>query len=354
MLPSGRFAARPQEDLAIVRTKSQWLLLAAGLIFAFTLVLWVPSAWQAWLIMAGIYTVAALGLHIMTGLCGQFSMGQAAFMAVGAYTSAILTTRYGLSPWLTLPLSGLSAGLIGLVFALPAARIKGFYLVMSTIAAQFIIIWALGQWSWGGGLAGTEVPQITVSGKGLTYVQYWWLTLAIVVVVIYLAKNIQRTTTGRSFIAVRDNDLAAEVMGINLFRTKLLAFFIGCFFAGIAGWLWAHFFFYITPGQFAFKTSLWLLGMIIIGGMGSTAGAVMGVVVIRFMDKMVDRISPMVIEAFPQWSGQISAALALIVFAAVVLFFIMIEPKGVYHRVQRIILYYRLYPFSYQSGAKGA
>jgi branched-chain amino acid transport system permease protein len=101
MLPSGRFAARPQEDLAIVRTKSQWLLLAAGLIFAFTLVLWVPSAWQAWLIMAGIYTVAALGLHIMTGLCGQFSMGQAAFMAVGAYTSAILTTRYGLSPWLT-------------------------------------------------------------------------------------------------------------------------------------------------------------------------------------------------------------------------------------------------------------
>ncbi len=353
MLPSGRFAARPQEDLAIVRTKTQWLLLAAGLIFAFTLVLYVPSAWQAWLIMAGIYTVAALGLHVMTGLCGQFSMGQAAFMAVGAYTTAILTTRYGLSPWLTLPLSGLTAGLLGLVFALPAARIKGFYLVMSTIAAQFIIIWALGQWSWGGGLAGTEVPQIAFSGKGLTYVQYWWLTLAIVVVMIYLAKNLQRTTTGRSFIAVRDNDLAAEVMGINLFRTKLLAFFIGCFFAGIAGWLWAHFFFYITPGQFAFKTSLWLLGMIIIGGMGSTAGAVMGVVVIRFMDKMVDRISPMVIEAFPQWSGQISAALALIVFAAVVLFFIMIEPKGVYHRVQRIILYYRLYPFSYQSGVKG-
>ena len=143
------------------------------------------------------------------------------------------------------------------------------------------------------------VPQITVSGKGLTYVQYWWLTLAIVVVVIYLAKNLQRTATGRTFIAVRDNDLAAEVMGVNLFRTKLLAFFIGCFFAGIAGWLWAHSLFHITPGQFAFKTSLWLLGMIIIGGMGSTTGAVMGVVVIRFMDKMVDELAPMVRKRFP-------------------------------------------------------
>ena len=354
MLPSGRFAARPQEDIAIVRTKTQWLLLAAGLIFAVTMVLWVPSAWQWWLIITGIYTVAALGLHIMTGLCGQFSMGQAAFMAVGAYTTAVLTTRYGLSPWLTLPLSGLVAGIVGMVFGMPALRIKGFYLVMSTIAAQFIIIWGLGEWeSVTGGLGGIKVPPITFSGKAFDYLQYWWLTLAIVVVMIYLAKNLQRTASGRTFIAVRDNDLAAEVMGINLFRAKLLAFFVGCFFAGIAGWLWAHFYFHITPGQFAFKTSLWLLGMIIIGGMGSTTGAVLGVIVIRFMDKMVDEISPIVVRAFPEWAGQASAALALIVFAAVVLFFIMVEPKGVYHRIQRIILYYRLYPFSYQSGTRG-
>ncbi len=354
MLPSGRFAAHPREDMAIVRTKTQWLLLAAGLIFAFTLVLWVPSAWQWWLIMVGIYTVAALGLHIMTGLCGQFSMGQAAFMGVGAYTTAILTGKYGLSPWLTLPLAGLVAGLVGLVFGTPALRIKGFYLVMSTIAAQFIIIWGLGQWtSMTNGLGGMPVPPITFFGKALTYVQYWWLTLAIVVVMTFLAKNLQRTASGRTFIAVRDNDLAAEVMGINLFRTKLLAFFVGCFFAGIAGWLWAHISFHITPGQFGFTMSLWLLGMIIIGGMGSTTGAILGVVVIRFAAKMVDdELSPLLVRAFPEWAGRTSAALAIIAFAAVVLFFIMVEPKGVYHRVQRIILYYRLYPFSYQSGTK--
>jgi branched-chain amino acid transport system permease protein len=193
-----------------------------------------------------------------------------------------------------------------------------------------------------------SVPEITIGGEALSYVQYWWLTLGLVVVAIFLVKNIQRTTVGRTFVAVRDNDKAAEVMGINLFRTKLLAFFIGCFFAGIAGWLWAHFFFYISPNQFAFKTSLWLLGMIIIGGMGSTTGAVLGVVAIRFMDKMVDELTPVVSAAFPSWSTQVAPALSLIVFAAVVIFFILVEPKGLYHRVQRIILYYRLYPFSYQ------
>jgi len=347
MFPSGTFNARPEQDIAIVRTKTQWLLLVAGLIFMFTLILYIPLAWQSWLIFVGIYAIAALGVHIMTGLCGQFSMGQAAFMAVGAYTTATLSTRYGVSPWATLPLSGIAAGLAGVIFALPAVRIKGFYLVMSTIAAQFIIVWFLREASWTGGVYGTSVPKITIGGEALNYVQYWWLTLGLVVVAIFFAKNIQRTTTGRTFVAVRDNDKAAEVMGINLFRTKLLAFFIGCFFAGIAGWLWAHFLLYVSPNQFAFKTSLWLLGMIIIGGMGSTTGAVLGVAVIRFMDKLVDELAPVVSAAFPSWSGQVAPALSLIVFATVVIFFILVEPKGLYHRLQRIILYYRLYPFSY-------
>jgi branched-chain amino acid transport system permease protein len=349
MYPSGTFNERPEQDMAIVRTKTQWLLLVAGLIFMFTLILYIPLAWQSWLIFVGIYAIAALGLHVMTGLCGQFSMGQAAFMSVGAYTTATLGTRYGLSPWATLPLSGITAGLVGVIFAVPALRIKGFYLVMSTIAAQFIIIWFEQEQSWTGGVYGTSVPKITIGGEALSYVQYWWLTLGLVVLTIFLVKNIQRTAVGRTFVAVRDNDKAAEVMGINLFRTKLLAFFIGCFFAGIAGWLWAHFLLYISPSQFAFKTSLWLLGMIIIGGMGSTTGAVLGVATIRLVDKLVDeQVVPLVKTAVPGWSTQVAPALSLIVFAAVVIFFILAEPKGLYHRVQRIILYYRLYPFSYQ------
>ena len=336
--------------MAIVRTRAQWLLLAAGLIFLVTLGLYASGEWMNWLITVGIYAVAVLGMHIMTGLCGQFSMGQSAFMALGAYTTAFLTTRYGVSPWITLPLSGLVAGLGGLVFGIPALRIKGFYLVLTTIAAQFVIMWAIRQQSWLGETYGIQgIPKVMIGGlavSGFTR-EGWWLTLAIVVIMLFIAKNIQRTTTGRKFVAVRDNDLAAEVMGINLFRTKLLSFFIGCFFAGIAGWLWAHCLRTITPDLFTFQLSLWFLGMMIVGGMGSTSGAVMGAVAIMLVDKAGPSLSNVVREAFPSLKYQVSSGLTLILFAVVVIFFLLIEPKGLYHRLERIKLYYRLNPFAY-------
>ncbi len=347
MLPSGVFNRRPQQDMAIVRTRAQWLLLVTGLVFLFTLSLYTSEVWVNWLIMVGIYAVAALGMHIMTGLCGQFSMGQSAFMALGAYTAAILGSRYGLSPWVTLPLSGLVAGLGGMVFGIPALRIKGFYLVLTTIAAQFVIMWAIKQSDYTGATYGLEVPAITIGGSALKDAQFWWLTLGIVVVMLFFTKNIQRTTTGRKFVAVRDNDLAAEVMGINLFRTKLLAFFIGCFFAGIAGWLWAHYLLRINPDLFTFDLSLWFLAMVIIGGMGSTSGVVMGAVAIMLVDKAVPALSNVVEKAFPSLGFQIPFALGLILFALVVMFFLLIEPKGLYYRLEKIKLYYRLNPFAY-------
>ena len=304
---------------------------------------------MAWLVILGIYAIAALGLHILTGLCGLFSMGHAAFMAVGAYTTAILGSRYGLSPWATLPLAGLLAALAGLVFAMPALRIKGFFLVMASIAALFVVNWVISEplEPWTGGVRGTGVPAIEVGGKMLSDVSFWWLTLGLLVLTIIAAKNIQRTATGRRFIAVRDNDLAAEVMGINLFRTKLLAFFIGSFFAGIAGWLWAHYFLYITPLQFDFRLSLWFVGMLIVGGLGSTTGAISGVVLLRLSDKMVDYVSDTLSSAFPNLGANVFPALSLMVFALIVIIFIMIEPRGLYHRFESLKLYYRLHPFSY-------
>jgi branched-chain amino acid transport system permease protein len=347
MLPSGVFNRRPEQDMAIVRTRAQWLLLVGGLIFLATLGLYMSEQWLDWLILVGIYAVAALGMHIMTGLCGQFSMGQAAFVALGAYTTAFLAGSHGWSPWITLPLAGLVAGLGGLVFGIPALRIKGFYLVLTTIAAQFVIMWTLQQPSWLGEGYGLSAPAISIGGSKLTVAQFWWLTLVIVVVMIFFTKNIQRTTTGRKFVAVRDNDLAAEVMGINLFRTKLLSFFIGCFFAGIAGWLWAHYYQTANPLLYDFKLSLFFLSMVIVGGMGSTTGAVMGAVTIMLVDKAVPYFSDVVADAFPSLGFNIPAALGLIMFAVVVIFFIMLEPKGLYYRLERIKLYYRLNPFAY-------
>jgi branched-chain amino acid transport system permease protein len=350
MLPSGVFNRRPQQDMAIIRTGAQWVLLAGGLVFLVTLGLYAPGHWMNWLILVGVYAIATLGMHIMTGLCGQFSMGQAAFMALGAYTTAYLGTRYGVSPWLTLPLSGLVAGLGGLVFGIPALRIKGFYLVLATIAAQFIIIWFIRQQTWLGGTYGIrDMDKISIGGVQVADAtpEFWWLTLAMVVIMLFIAKNIQRTTTGRKFVAVRDNDLAAEVMGINLFRTKLLAFFIGCFYAGVAGWLWAHYLRAVQPELFSFQLSLWFLGMIIVGGVGSTSGAVMGAVGIMLVDKAGPSLSTAVQDAFPSLKYQVSGAVSLIMFAVVVMFFLMLEPKGIYHRLERIKLYYRLNPFAY-------
>ncbi|OGO03533.1 MAG: hypothetical protein A2Y91_05140 [Chloroflexi bacterium RBG_13_54_8] len=346
-LPCGVFNSRPEEDMAIVRTKTQWFLIALGIAFAATLAIYLPMDWLVWLIMLGIYVVAVLGLHIVTGLCGQFSMGHSAFMLVGAYTTALLGQKYGVPAWGTLPLAGLFAGVVGLVFATPAVRIKGFYLVMATIAAQFIIQWVVREGDWAGGVYGTPVPDLVFFGKIVDYRGFWWLTLVVVLASIYFVKNLQRTATGRRLVAVRDNDLAAEVMGVNLFQTKLLAFFVGSFFAGIAGWLWAYFMGHITPLQFDFKLSLMFLGMVIVGGMGSTTGAIFGTVILRLTEKLVDYISAALSDAFPGIAVQIFPAMSLIVFAAVVMFFIMVEPRGAYHRFTRFKIFYRLHPFSF-------
>jgi len=354
-LPCGIFNSRPEEDMAVMRTKTQWSMLALGFAVIFTLSFWFPADWLSWLIIMGIYAVAVLGMHIQVGLCGLFSMGHAAFMLVGAYTAAVLGGNLGLNPWLTLPLAGLFAGLVGLLFGTPATRIKGFYLVMATIAAQFIIQWGAREATWGwlpdwmqsGGVKGLKTSRLILAGQPIGEYGFWWLTLGILVVCIYLVKNIQRTATGRKFIAVRDNDLAAEVMGINLFRTKLKAIFIGCFLAGIAGWLWAHYMSHVTPDQFTFRLSLVFLGMIIVGGMGSTAGALMGCVIIQLAEKLIDYISQSMSSAFPDIDVQIFPALSYIIFALVVMAFIMLEPRGAYHRFQRIKTYYRLHPFSY-------
>ena len=148
MLPSGVFNVKPEQDMAILRTKTQWLLLFLLFIFIFTIPLYLSDYWLRLLVNFGICALAVLGLHILTGLCGLFSIGQAAFMAVGAYTAAIFTSKFGLSGWATLPLAGIMAGLVGVIFGAPSLRIKGFYLAMSTLAAQFIIMWCFTNIEW--------------------------------------------------------------------------------------------------------------------------------------------------------------------------------------------------------------
>jgi len=348
MLPSGTFNVKLEQDMAIVRTKTQWFLLIVFLAFVFTTPLYLSDYWLRWVIYSGITAIAVLGLHILTGLCGQISVGQAAFVAVGAYTAAIFTTKLGLSGWITLPLAGIMAGLVGLLFGAPSLRIKGFYLAMSTLAAQFIIIWCLRSISWFGGEIGLSVERLTLGGLDFRDVEtFFFLTIILVIVMTFFAKNMQRTKTGRAFIAIRDNELAAEVMGVNLFRYKQLAFFIGCFYAGIAGWLWANYQTRVNPDQFVIADSIWYLGMLIIGGTGSTTGALLGTGGINFLDVIVDHIGRTLRESFPALGTQLYSGLGMIVFAVVVILFIIFEPRGIYSRWERLKSTYRLYPYSY-------
>ena len=347
-LPFGVYNTSFRQDLAIIRTKTQWVLLILVLALAFFLPTIMTGDWLAWYISLGIFMVAALGLHVMIGLSGQFSMCHSALMAVGAYTTGVLAQSHGLPAWVTLPIAGLAAGILGMVFALPAVRITGFYLVMVTMAAQFVIIWFIKRISWTGGTAGLHVNNLVIFGDKVGKVGLCWIVLIVVVVSVILVKNIQRTNAGRRLLAMRDNEVAAEVMGINLFRTKVLAFFIGCFFAGVAGWLWAYNFNYLNPDQFDFMMSMKFLGMLVVGGLGSTTGVILGVLALQLADKSTDYINPVLSNILPaELANNLGPSVALIIFALVVILFIMMEPRGIYGRVQRIRLWYSMHPFSF-------
>jgi branched-chain amino acid transport system permease protein len=298
--------------------------------------------------LIGITLIAITGLNILTGYCGQLSIGHAGFIAVGAYTAAVLTNRLELPFLVGLISAGLVAGLIGMIFGIPSLRVKGFYLAISTIAAQFIIIFVINHWtSLTGGFLGISVPPASIGG--ITFISQgsqFYLIMTITAIVIYLAKNLARTRVGRAFVAIRDNDLAAEVMGINLFRYKLLAFFIGCFLAGIAGSLFAHWIGFMNAENFTFMDSILYIGMMIIGGLGTTVGPIFGVIFIRMLQQGITFISPVLENTLALPAG-FTTGIGPMVFGFIIVLFLILEPRGLAHRWSLFKASYRLWPFSY-------
>jgi branched-chain amino acid transport system permease protein len=348
-LPCGTRNYSYAEDFAIFRTRTQWVLLLGFLIFLFTVPLYLGNYWLGVVNLIGITLISATGLNILVGYCGQLSIGHAGFMAVGAYTSAILSNKLGLPFPAAFLCSGLMAGAIGLIFAIPSMRVKGFYLAITSIAAQYIIIWVIQHWtSLTGGYNGISVPYASLGG--LTFdseAKQFYLIISIAVICIFLAKNIARTRLGRAFIAIRDNDLAAEVMGVNLFYYKMLAFFIGCFMAGIAGSLLAHWTGSISTDHFSFMNSILYVGMIIIGGLGTTLGPILGVTLIQLLQVGVTKITPAIQHSFPAMPGGFATGIAPIIFGLVIILFLILEPRGLAHRWSLFKASYRLWPFSY-------
>jgi len=349
-LASGTFNQSYAQDIAILRTRTQRVILLAFLALLFTCPLFLNDIWLHIMIMIGISVISAHGLNILTGYCGQISMGHAAFMAVGGFTSAILCTKVGFSFWAALPCAALFAGLVGLVFGLPSLRIKGFYLIMATISAYFIISWLVHfqLTDLTGGVFGLPAPKPEIFGTVLrSKASYYYLVMIMACLATVVAINIVRSRVGRAFIAIRDNDLAAEVMGINIWAYKLLAFFIGCVFAGVAGSLLAHYYAWASIELFPFIDSVWYLGMLIVGGMGNTTGAILGAVAFRLLDYLVIILAPIIARDFPAVGPQASASLSLIIRGLVIIVFLIFEPRGLAHGWGLIKAYFRLWPFSH-------
>ncbi len=299
-----------------------------------------------------IFSLSALGLNFLTGYAGQLSLGHAAFMGIGAYGAVILYGRYGVPLIPSLLGGGLISAFVGALFGLPALRIKGFYLAVSTLAAQFIIEWVITHVKWiGGGVYATiDTPPLVIVGWYIdTPVEKYYLTLAIVVALTVFAKNLTRSRVGRAWMAIRDRDIAAEIMGISLFRYKLLAFSVSSFYAGVAGGLMS-FTYYAAANieEFNLLLSFRLLGMIIIGGMGSILGSFLGAGFIVLLPIFINQL----LGGFGKVAGRLVttdllANTELMVFGALIVFFLIVEPLGLARLWQTFKSYLRLWPFPY-------
>jgi branched-chain amino acid transport system permease protein len=348
--PSGVFDVSYIHDMAVFRTRAQRFGMLGLIVLLFLFPLMANEYWLIFLNTVAVSIISLQGLDILSGYCGQISIGHSAFMAVGAYVYGILAGQVGWPVWLTLPSAGISAGLAGILFGLPSLRIKGFYLALATIAAQFIILYIIRTPfpDITGGPIALHVPELKVAGFSFgTEIHFYYLILVFTILMTFFGKSLTRSHIGRAFVAIRDNDIAAEAMGINLYRYKLLAFFIGCFYAGLAGALWAIYTKVISPDDFTLMNSIWLVGMLIVGGLGSTLGPFFGAFLIKALNEICLYAGPVIDAAIPQIGAQISAALVEMVFGSVLVIFLVYQPRGMAHRWEILKDSYRLWPFSY-------
>ncbi len=345
---AGQFKTSYQADSQIFPILQDRVAMLALLVVAIVVVPLVasPYALSAILIPFLIFSLAALGLNILTGYAGQLSLGTAAFMAVGAFASYNFIARIpGLPVLAAFVLGGLSAAAVGIAFGLPSLRIRGFYLAASTLATQFFVVWCL-----------TKIPYLTnysasgvITAQKIVILGYqfdtpdrkYLLVLGVVAVMALLAKNMVRSNVGRSWMAVRDMDVAAEVIGFRLMRTKLLAFAVSSFYCGVAGALYAFAYLgTVEPEAYNLDLSFRILFMIIIGGVGSILGSFLGAAFIVLLPVLLNIMAHSL--SLP---NSVASNLELMVFGALIIFFLIVEPHGLARLWQIGKEKLRLWPF---------
>ena len=361
-LPCGDYHQNYFQDQAWFQTKfikSKMILLALCL---FVFIPWIGDEYYFSVCNTIGYTIlGALGVQLLIGFCGQVTLGHAAFIAVGAYTSTLLILEFpwpkflmdfGLAYPLSIIIAGLVAGIWSVLFGLPSAKVKGFYLILTTMAAQFITVdFIITQYvaQIGGRGQAFSLPPGTIKiGPWIidTDIKVYFMMIILVIICVIGLANLLRSRTGRAWVAIRDNDISAEVMGINVIRYKLLAFFVAGFIGGIAGAFWISNLAAISPEHFPWFWSLWLVGVILIGGVGSIHGTIFGSI---FMVVVIEGLQLAILPLADTYPKLLMDFLFIkeAAFGLAICAFMIFEPNGLAYRWWQIKNYFNLWPFSY-------
>jgi branched-chain amino acid transport system permease protein len=352
MRPCGDFRTSYKQDNTIFETKTvRWVTIFTIIALCFAPLV-VDGYFITLLIQISYLGIAALGLNILVGYTGQISLGHGAFFGFGAFASAWLNTSFNIPVFLCIPLAGFLTMGVGMMFGAPAARIKGLYLAIATLASQFIIedFFARAEW-FSGGSSGSMAEPVSLFGFSFdTDQSFYYIALFALVFMFIWGCNLMRSRDGRAFVAVRDHYLSAEIMGVKLNKYRLLSFGISSFYAGIGGALYAHYLGYVSAEGFTIMMSIQFLAMIIIGGLGSIKGTLMGVIFMVFLPEVLE--SGVGIMKMTDWGNipMVIDGLAYIkemAIGVVIIGFLIFEPEGLAHRWAQIKNYWKFYPFAY-------
>lgn len=350
---SGVFKTSYAADMAMMPLPStRWAAVALGILFIGIAPAVCDEYTLSVLNLILIAVVGAIGLNILVGYTDQVSIGHGAFMSVGAYTAAHLITQLNAPFWIAVPAGGLMAAAIGTLVGIPSLRIKGLYLAIATLAAQLIIEWTINHVPWvsGGTQSTIQVGPPSVFGTPLTSAWQMYLFLMFFVILAMVGtQNLIRSRIGRAFIAIRDQDIAAEIIGINIYRYKLLAFAISSFYAGVCGVLYTYYFGIANYEQFQLIVSIDYLAMIIIGGLGSVLGSIFGAIFVTLLPIAIRILMEDVGSLFFTQGemANVISGLRLGVFGGLIIFFLIVEPEGLNRLWRNIRSYFRVWPFSY-------
>jgi branched-chain amino acid transport system permease protein len=334
--PVSTTAARPKAAASGSRTAlaegAAWVVLAAALFI-------LPSFGSVYVIymvcLIAINVIATVGLNITVGYAGLLSIGHSAFIGVGAYASALMWLSFDTPLAVNILVGAVAAFAVGIVFGLPALRIKGIYLAIATLAAQYSLYFVFQQWtSVTGGDRGLSLPQFDILGFGDK--GFYWVVVLVSLAACLAARNLFRTRVGRSFIAVREKDYAAEVLGINVVWTKLVAFGIGAAYAGVAGALLAAFLRIVNPDQFTLAVSVFFLAAVVVGGSASILGSILGAAFMTMMPELLRFGLEHVAGPGADLAGFLSPLRELI-FGALIVGFLIFEPNGLVGLVRRAL-----------------